>query len=351
MYDGHAVGVVVPAYNEEGLIGGVLETVPAFVDRVYVVDDCSVDGTWDEIVSRVDGGPAEPVPAAAGARVDGSEQVAPDVSLSDGGRVEGETIVPLRHETNRGRGAAVKTGYRRALHEDIDVVAVMDGDGQMDPDYLADVVDPVASGAAGYAKGDRLSVDAHRANMPGWRLFGNVLLTVLTKIASGYWGMRDPQNGYTAISADVLERIDFEDLYEDYGFLNDLLIRLGCHDVTVRDVPMPAVYGDESSGIRYSTFVPKLSLLLLRGFLARLWTKSVWLVTRNRQAAGWLPLAGALDTRPALSVSSQGVAIWPVLLGAMLIALTLLVVGAPDHAEPGGTDQQPEADGTQRDGA
>lgn len=106
--------------------------------------------------------------------------------------------------------------------------------------------------------------------MSNWRLFGNALLTMLTKIASGHWKMRDPQNGYTVISATALEQLSLNDLFDDYGFLNDMLIQLDANGLTVQDVPMEALYGDESSGIRYSSFVPKLSILLLTGFFSRL---------------------------------------------------------------------------------
>lgn len=283
MYEGHSLAVVVPAHNEAGFIRKVLDTVPAYVDRIYVVDDCSTDGTWERIREYIEdnrreasshlepGGPEPSIPAQI------------EEFVSDGGRPIHERIVPVRHDTNRGRGGAIKTGYRLALADGVDIVAVMDGDGQMDPDILDEIVDPVAAGEADYAKGNRLGNRADRAEMSGWRLFGNVLLTVLTKVASGYWRMRDPQNGYTAVSREALETVDLANLYEGYGFLNDMLIRLNHHDLAVVDIPMEAVYGEESSGIQYSTFVPKLSLLLLRGFLWRLWNR-VLVSSEDRRA-------------------------------------------------------------------
>lgn len=273
MYKNKTVSVVVPAYNEEAFIGDVIETIPAFVDRVYVVDDCSTDGTWDEIERRVDwtftsvdayASASAPTPAVVGTE-----------SMADGGRDTDSSVVAIRHDTNRGRGGAVKTGYRLALQAGSDVIVAMDGDGQMDPNVLDRIVDPVAEGEADYAKGNRLVSREHCSSMSTWRLFGNVLLTMLTKVASGYWRMRDPQNGYTAISAEALERLDFDGIYEDYGFLNDVLIRLNVHGMRIADVPIEAVYGDESSGIEYSTFVPELSWLLFRRLLWRLWMKHV----------------------------------------------------------------------------
>ena len=179
-------------------------------------------------------------------------------------------IVPVRHQTNGGRGAAVQTGYELALMSGMDAIAVLDGDGQMDPGILDKILDPVVDGEADYAKGNRLISRNHCAQMSNWRLFGNALLTMLTKIASGHWKMRDPQNGYTAISATALEQLSLTDLFDDYGFLNDILIHLDANGMTVQDVPMEALYGDESSGIRYGSFVPKLSMLLLSGYFWRL---------------------------------------------------------------------------------
>jgi len=180
-------------------------------------------------------------------------------------------VVTIRHERNRGVGGAIKTGYRRALEDGIEVVAVMNGDGQMDPDVLDRIVDPVVDGEADYAKGDRLRRAEDRRAMSGWRLFGNALLTLLTRFASGYWRMSDPQNGYTAISREALATLDLDELHDRYGFCNDVLIRLSARGLRVADVPMKAVYGDEDSHIRYPSFVPTLSLLLLTGFLRRLW--------------------------------------------------------------------------------
>jgi glycosyltransferase involved in cell wall biosynthesis len=254
MYDERSVGVVVPAHNEEMFVGRVIETLPAYVDRVYAVDDRSTDGTWAEIQRRAE-------------RANGTPRE--ETTLADGGATFGGVVEPIRHETNRGRGGAVKTGYRHALADGIDVVAVMDADGQMNPDMLARIVEPVAEGQADYAKGTRL-LHRDREQMSGWRFFGNSLLTYLTKISSGYWKMSDPQNGFTAISGDALARIDIDSLYDDYGFLNDMLTTLNVHRFRVVDVSHPAVYGDEESGIRYSSFVPRLSLLLARNFARRL---------------------------------------------------------------------------------
>ncbi|QLH81181.1 glycosyltransferase family 2 protein [Halosimplex pelagicum] len=255
MYEGKTIGVVVPAHNEEGLIGEVITTIPEFVDRVFVIDDCSSDATWEQIQRAVE-------------RVNAS----PNVAKADGGQIQSR-VIPHRHETNKGVGGAIKTGYELAVQEGMDVVAVMNGDGQMDPDILDEIIEPVVDGRADYSKGNRLYSAEHYRGMSRWRFTGNALLTFMTKIASGYWGMNDPQNGYTAISRQALETLEIDDLYDDYGFLNDLVVKLNVHGFRITDVEMRAVYGEEESGIRYRSFVPKLSKLLLVRFLWRLKTR------------------------------------------------------------------------------
>lgn len=256
MYKGNRIGVVVPAYNEAGFVGDVIETVPEFVDRIYPVDDCSTDATWAEI-------------RRTAARVN----TATPVLKADGGSSE-DRVVPIQHERNRGVGAAIKTGYQRAAEDDLDVVAVMNGDGQMDPEILDRIIDPVVEGVADYAKGNRLLRPDYWEGMSGWRLFGNFLLTYLTRIATGYWEMADSQNGYTAISVDLIRSLDLSEVYDGYGFLNDLLVRLNVQDARIADVEMRAVYGEETSSIRYLDFIPRLSWLLFRGFLWRMYMDS-----------------------------------------------------------------------------
>ncbi|KAA9404351.1 glycosyltransferase family 2 protein [Haloarcula sp. CBA1131] len=272
MYKGSTVGVVVPAHNEEGFIGEVVDSLPEYVDQVFVIDDCSTDGTWTEIKEYVD---TEVKPASVTG--DSAQQIVvadgAGTMVSESQTFLDKRIVPVRHQTNGGRGAAVQTGYELALMSGMDTVAVLDGDGQMDPNILDEILDPVVEGDADYAKGNRLISRRHCTQMSNWRLFGNALLTMLTKIASGHWQMRDPQNGYTAISATALDQLSLNDLFDDYGFLNDMLIHLDANGMTVQDVPMEALYGDESSGIRYGSFIPKLSILLLRGYVWRLQQK------------------------------------------------------------------------------
>jgi len=253
MYTDHTVAVVVPAYNESGFVGDVIETIPEFVDRIYVIDDQSTDDTWDEITN-------------AAAAVNNA------VTATDGGAEFDQRVVPIQHEENRGVGGAIKTGYLHAREDEIDVTAVMGGDGQMDPTVLDRIIDPIVDGKAEYVKGNRLLNESDHEQMPKFRQVGNRMLTVLTKIASGYWQIGDPQMGYTAISLKALQEADIEGMYEFYGYCNDLLVRLNVSGQTVADVPSPLNYGDEQSHINYLTYIPRVSLMLLRTFLWRLWS-------------------------------------------------------------------------------
>jgi glycosyltransferase involved in cell wall biosynthesis len=242
LYSGRRVAVVVPAYNEELLIGETLRGIPDFICRVYVVNDCSKDRTQDVVEYYAS---------------------------------QDDSIVPIRHEVNRGVGAAIMTGYKRALADGMDIVAVMAGDDQMDPAFLPDLLDPIVAKKCDYTMGNRLISPTYRKGMSKWRYLGNATLTMLTKIASGYWQMMDPQNGYTAISKRALERINLDEIYTRYGYCNDLLVKLNVVGFRVINVPHPARYGKEKSKIRYSTYILKVSSLLLRDFLWRLKMKYV----------------------------------------------------------------------------
>lgn len=239
MYKGARVAVVVPAYNEEAQIGRVLDTMPGFVDLIVVVDDASTDRTPLEL-------------AAGRARL-------------------GDRLIVHRHARRSGVGRAIATGYRLALEADADVVAVMAGDGQMAPAELSAVLDPVVEGRADYAKGNRLFTGEAWQRTPKVRYLGNALLSLLTKIASGYWHVADSQSGFTAINRAALEALDLDAIYPRYGVPNDLLIKLNVVGARVADVPVTPLYGiGERSSMRLWRVVPTISLLLLRGFLWRL---------------------------------------------------------------------------------
>ncbi|HJS50027.1 MAG TPA: glycosyltransferase family 2 protein [Gaiellaceae bacterium] len=241
MLDGKRVAVVVPAFDEERLVGETLAGIPDFVDRVFVVDDASRDQT--EARARAVGDP----------------------------RIE-----VLRHDSNAGVGAAVVTGYRRALEEEFDVTCVMNADNQMDPAELRALVEPVARGEVEYAKANRLVSGEAWAVIPHTRYLGNAGLSLLTKIASGYWHVADSQAGYTALSLDALRRLDLGRLYPRYGFPNDMLVHLNVQNARVRDIPSRPIYDvGEQSGIKLRSVVPRISWLLFKAFWWRMGQKYV----------------------------------------------------------------------------
>ena len=180
------------------------------------------------------------------------------------------------HEQNGGVGAAIVTGYQDAIAERIDVTAVMAADNQMDPDDLRTLVEPVARGEVDYAKANRLFTGQAWELIPRYRYLGNAVLSLLTKIASGYWHVADSQSGYTAISLRYLELLDLDRIYRRYGFPNDMLVHLNVWNARVRDFPSRPIYGvGERSGIRLRKVVPTISWLLVKGFFWRMRTKYV----------------------------------------------------------------------------
>ena len=276
MYHDHTIGVVIPAYNEEGFIGDVIREMPAYVDRIFVVDDCSSDGTWEDVqqAAREDSDNDKITPSDV---ADRGRVAATDGGGSLGGRAVRHDmigrVVPIKHDQNRGAGGAIKTGYLAARDDEMDITATVDGDGQMDLNQMSKLLDPLVEGDADYAKGNRLLYKEYRSDMPKFRFFGNSILTFLTKIASGYWKTMDPQNGYTAISYHALDNVGVEQMYEYYGYCNDLLVKLNAKGMRVADVAIPAIYGEEESSISYTEYIRKVSWMLLKNFHWRLKVK------------------------------------------------------------------------------
>jgi len=232
------ITVVIPAYNVEKTIQAVLTVIPEFVNAIIVVDDCSPDGTSDVIRQA---------------------------------QQQDARIFLARHSTNQGVGGAMQTAYRLALDHEADVIVKMDGDGQMDPRYINQLIEPVLNGEADYTKGNRFLHEKELMRMPYIRRIGNLGLSFLTKLASGYWNIFDPTNGYTAISATAVRQINFERLARRYFFETSMLLELGLQRLVVRDVFIPAVYGDEISSLSplrsMFEFPPKLFLGMLRRIL------------------------------------------------------------------------------------
>jgi glycosyltransferase involved in cell wall biosynthesis len=240
MYKGHRVTTVVPAHNEALLIGKVVTTTPEFVDHIIVVDDCSRDSTAEAALGCGD----------------------PRLSV-------------VTTPSNLGVGGATLLGFRKAVELGSDIVVKMDGDGQMRPDYLSSLLDTITDQGYDYAKGNRFLAGEALSLMPRHRIFGNVLLTFMTKLASGYWHIFDPQNGYLAIKADALRVLDLERVHKGYFFENDMLVNLNFFGLRVKDVAIPAHYGDEKSGINLFQVGSTFPFLLLQRFFRRIYQKYI----------------------------------------------------------------------------
>jgi glycosyltransferase involved in cell wall biosynthesis len=241
MLEGKSVAVVVPAHNEEALIDAMLQGIPGFVDRIFVVDDASTDATAERV-----------------------------------GAVDDPRVELIVHDRNRGVGAAIVTGYKRSLAARTDATAVMAGDNQMDPDELESMALPIVRGELDYAKANRLFTGSAWKLIPRSRYLGNAVLSLLTKIASGYWHIADSQAGYTVISLRTLQLLDLDRIYTSYGFPNDMLVHLNVWNARVRDLPSRPIYGvGERSGIKIRSVVPRISWLLWKGFFWRMREKYV----------------------------------------------------------------------------
>jgi len=240
--EGRSICVVVPCFNEEAQIHKVLTTLPGYVTAICVIDDCSTDATL-KIVEEYKG--------------------------------KDSRIHLIRHDVNQGVGGAIATGYKWARDQNCDVAVVMAGDAQMSPSDLPNLLKPIFLDQVDYTKGNRLlHVQAER--IPRVRFFGNAVLSMLTKIASGYWHIADSQCGYTAISRRALHMLDWDRMYKRYGQPNDLLVMLNVHDMRVRDVDVEPLYGvGERSGFRAHRMIWPIGRLLWRRFFWRLKWKYV----------------------------------------------------------------------------
>jgi glycosyltransferase involved in cell wall biosynthesis len=311
MYRNRTIAAVVPAYKEEALVGTVIRTMPDYVDHIVVVDDCSPDKT------------SEAAHAVGDPRV---------------------TVI--RHEANTGVGGAIITGHRKAGELGADIDVVMAGDAQMDPRFLPDLLEPIIEGGLGFAKANRFFSLRSFESMPRYRIFGNIVLSFLTKLASGYWHLFDPQNGYTAITQDTLRRLPLDRIASRYSFENDLLINLNILRVPAIDVPIPAVYGNEVSSISLKRVIPELMRLLVFGFWRRFFFKYVlWsfspialfvlagmFLSGFGVASGIWVLINTLGP-PEASAGSVLLSVAPLLIGIqmLLYALMLDIQESPDQ--------------------
>jgi len=235
MVEKNKIAVVIPAFRVAAQIEGVISGMPVCVDRVYVVDDCSPDDVAERVTRLAD----------------------PRVRL-------------LRHPENQGVGGATITGIREALSDGYDIVVKCDGDGQMNPADIPRLLEPLLNGSADHAKGSRFHHFRALSGMPKWRFIGNIGLTFLTKLASGYWNVLDPVNGFLATRADVLRSLQLSNIARRYFFETDLLIRLNIAEARVADVPFPARYGDENSALSIPRVLFVFPLKLLQGLVRRI---------------------------------------------------------------------------------
>lgn len=232
----YRIAVVVPCYCVTKHITNVISDIPAAVWRIYVVDDACPEETGKFVVHH----------------------------LND------PRICVLSNKENQGVGGAVMEGYQKAIADGADVIVKLDGDGQMDPALIPYFVEPILAGEADYTKGNRFyDLEEIRA-MPSIRLFGNAVLSLMTKLSSGYWNLFDPTNGYTAIHAEVARHLPFKKISRRYFFETDMLFRLNTLRAVVVDVPMDAVYGEENSSLKISRIVHEFLFKHTRNFFKRI---------------------------------------------------------------------------------
>jgi glycosyltransferase involved in cell wall biosynthesis len=306
----HRIGVVIPAYRVARHIDDVVRNVPAFVRSIIVVVDASPDDTYERVAALED----------------------PRVTL-------------LKHETNQGVGGAMQTGFREALRQELDLVVKMDGDDQMDPHEMPRLLAPLIAGRADMTKGNRYEHTQALKSMPAIRIFGNAGLTFLVKLASGYWNLFDPANGYIALRSDVLRRIDIGRLHRRYFFESGFLIQLGILRAVIMDVAIPARYGDEQSSLSITRTLFGFPPRLLWGFARRVfWRYFVYdftavslYVLLGVPALLWGVIYGIIvwlevqETHHDATAGQVMLAAMPIILGVQLLSqcVALDIAGVP----------------------
>lgn len=289
MLNNKTIAVVVPAYNEEKQIGRVIETMPEFVDRIVIVNDYSEDRT-DEIVKGYIESKYNKTNLLLEknkieknfynyAEIVKNEIIQKEIKYFKPFEVynkepEKDRIILINNVKNSGVGASVAIGYKWCRDNNIFCVAKIDGDGQMDPSELENICRPVVEENIDYVKGNRLIHRSAWLVIPKLRYLGNSFLSILTKIASGYWKISDTQTAYTAISNKALNSIRLYKLYKGYGYPNDILVKLNIAFCTIKEVEIKPVYDiGEKSKMKIFKVIPKISFLLFRSFFKRLWIK------------------------------------------------------------------------------
>jgi glycosyltransferase involved in cell wall biosynthesis len=289
MLKNKTVAVVVPAYNEEQQIGMVLETMPDFVDRIIVVNDKSTDNTAKVVEDYINKDNKEVRGLNHRKRIVPNKYNRAELVVEEMRKKEKERYTPaeivnknlktsriilINHLKNGSVGASIATGYRWCLENNIDCTAVMAGDGQMDPDELEAICMPIIDGEVDYVKGNRLKHRSAHLIIPKVRLFGNSVLSLLTKISSGYWRVSDTQAGYTAISLNALKGINIYEIYPSYGCPNDILVKLNIANFVIKEIPIKPVYDvGEQSKMKIFKVIPRITILLFKLFWVRLYKK------------------------------------------------------------------------------
>lgn len=242
MYRSLRVGVVIPAYNEEKLIIRTLTTLPDYVDKVFVVDDCSVDKTLEILHKH--------------AKKD-------------------KRLTVLHNEVNQGVGTSVVNGFKAALETDVDLVTVMAADAQCNPEYIHKMIDTLIDSESDYVKANRFIHLEDLAQMPTYRRIGNIVITILTKFSTGYYSIFDSQNGYGVFRRATLEALPFDQIGKRYDYENTLLIALSIMNAKVKDEAVPAIYGEETSSIPFFRTATRALKVLWNGFWRRIYYKYV----------------------------------------------------------------------------
>ena len=307
MINNKKIAVVIPAFKVKKHIENVINNLPVDIDFIIVVDDKCPEQSGTFIQQNVS--PSNP------------------------------KIHVIHHEVNKGVGGAVISGYYKAIELDADIVIKMDGDDQMDPEFIPQLVNSLTKTNAGYSKGNRFNDFASLKNMPKIRLFGNSMLSFSVKACSGYWNIMDPTNGYTAITNNVMEKLNLDNISKRYFFETDMLIKLNIRDIGIIDIPMPAKYGDEESSLSLTNVIFKFPGLMIIGFIRRIFLKyfiynfsmlSIYLITGfvfiiwGISFGGWHWYQNALLEK-VTPTGTVMIAVLPLILGVQFLLQALSI--------------------------
>ncbi|MHA1224083.1 MAG: glycosyltransferase family 2 protein [Candidatus Heimdallarchaeaceae archaeon] len=238
MYEGKKVSITIPVYNESKHIQEVIENIPNYIDFIVVIDDASTDNTL-----RI---------------------------LND---INEKRLYIIKHDRNQGVGKSTLDGHNLGVEMGADILIRSDGDGQMDMSNLPKLIDPLIFDDIDYTKGNRMASKSLYKCMPKIRVLGNRILTFMTRAATGYWKLQDSQNGFTAIKVETYNLLRQKHIKNDYRFENSMLYELSLVKAKIKEVDMPAIYGDEKSSIRLATFIPKMLIFLAKLFFNRIFRK------------------------------------------------------------------------------